>query len=58
MNNSLAFEQAMYNIEKRFGVSFMKYMGFEGNKSEIEKKIKRSMQKETLKLATQFANEK
>ncbi|MEK5061108.1 hypothetical protein BK126_26715 [Paenibacillus sp. FSL H7-0326] len=44
-------------IQERFGVSLAEYAGTNGKRSEeVQNKIDRAMQKETLQLASKFLN--
>lgn len=69
MDNVISFPKSQYRnhenenpaaaarraIEKRLGVSFSDFMGSGGQRtSEVQKKIDRSLQKETLIMASQL----
>lgn len=48
------FAKAIRNVEERFGISFLEYMGLEGEKEEVNKQVARAMQKEFFKLNTKY----
>lgn len=52
-----AYEKAVQNMEKRFGVPLFQYLGIEGDPEETSKIVRRNLQKERLQILTKYMND-
>ena len=52
-----SYELAKKELEKRLGVTLWEFLGFEGNKEEVDSRINRSLRKETMRLTTKMIEE-
>lgn len=51
------FKKAAENLQQRFGVTLEEYLGFKGDREEVNARIERSLQKERLQILTKYMND-